>query len=345
MLTSVSVAEPEDLAEAGTDYDGFITDHYLQLPESLPQRVRDLAAELTDASESLRQGKGDTGPPERRRIHLLTGDRGSPVGSDGVEHFLFETQTGYSDYFASSMAVMLRASGVPARLTAGYAPGELDPNSGQYFIRDTDSHVWVQVYFPSYGWIDFEPTPAWDLPGRDTAPTVDSGGGTTTTQLGIEDAHDIFPAEDPFLEELDPFGGSDLTLERSYDSLIRAGIGMASAAALALALYLLWNQGLWGKDRAVKAYSKMGRLGVLAGLPRRRQQTPGEYADSITRSIPEAAEGAEHITTAFSRRRYGFREDDEEADEAVEQAWRSIRWSLARQTLRRILRMGGGQAR
>ena len=346
VLASVSVAEPEDLAEADTEYYGFITDHYLQLPDSLPQRVRDLAAELTD-------GVGNPYGKARAIQAYLRGDDftysqeidAPPSSSDGVDHFLFETQTGYSDYFASAMAVMLRASGVPARLTAGYAPGELDPNSGQYFIRDTDSHAWVQVYFPDYGWIDFEPTPAWDLPGRDTAPTVDTGGGTTTTQLGIEDAHDIFPAEDPFMEELNPFGGSDLTLERSYDSLIRAGIGAASAAALALALYLLWNQGLWGKDQAVKAYSKMGRLGVLAGLPRRRQQTPGEYAASIGRSVPEAAEGAEHITTAFSRRRYGAREDDEEADEAVERAWRDIRWSLARQTLRRLLRMGGGRTR
>lgn len=344
VLASVSVAEPDDLTEAGTDYDGFITDHYLQLPDSFPQRIRDLASELTD-------GVGSPYGKARAIQSYLRGDDftysqeidAPPSGSDGVDHFLFETQTGYSDYFASAMAVMLRASGVPARLTAGYAPGELEPDSGQYFIRDTDSHAWVQVYFPSYGWIDFEPTPAWDLPGRDTAPGAASGEGTTTTQLGIEEAHDIFPAEDPFMEELNPFGGSDLTLERSYDSLVRAAIGMGSMAVLALVLYLLWNQGLWGKDQTVKAYSKMGRLGALAGLPRRRQQTPGEYSASIARSIPEAGEGAQHITDAFSRRRYGPREEDDEAGEALERAWRSIRWSLARQMLRRLMRMGGGQ--
>ncbi|MBM3945725.1 MAG: transglutaminase domain-containing protein, partial [SAR202 cluster bacterium] len=162
MVSLVSTATDEDLRHAGTGYSNTIKDHYLQLPSTLPQRVRDLALQITAgaatpldkarAIEAYLRGPGFT--------YSQTIDK-PPDGADGVDYFLFETRTGYSDYFASSMTVLLRAVGVPARMAAGFAPGEINAQTGLLAVRDTDSHGWVQVYFPAYGWIDFEPTPAW----------------------------------------------------------------------------------------------------------------------------------------------------------------------------------------
>ncbi|MBW3657245.1 MAG: DUF3488 and transglutaminase-like domain-containing protein [Actinobacteria bacterium] len=91
-------------------------------------------------------------------------------GSDALERFVFETRTGYCEYYATAMAVMLRASGIPARVAVGFLPGTLtspaDPATGQdldtYTVSTTDAHAWVEVLFPGYGWIKFEPTPRSD---------------------------------------------------------------------------------------------------------------------------------------------------------------------------------------
>ena len=166
MVSVVSVASNEDLRKAGTEYSGFIRDHYLQIPPTLPQRVRDLAERLIQGAETpLDKAKAIEAYLRGPDFEYSQDIDEPPRAADGVDHFLFTTGEGYSDYFASSMAVMLRAVGVPARLAAGYAPGEFEPDVGLRAIRDTDSHGWVQVYFPGYGWIDFEPTTRW--PGHD----------------------------------------------------------------------------------------------------------------------------------------------------------------------------------
>ena len=62
------------------------------------------------------------------------------------------------------MAVMLRAVGVPARLATGYATGDKVADKDIYLVTDSHSHAWVEVFFPGYGWIPFEPTPGKSLP-------------------------------------------------------------------------------------------------------------------------------------------------------------------------------------
>ena len=75
-----------------------------------------------------------------------------------MDYFLFDLQKGYCDYYASAMVVLARAAGLPARLVVGYAAGAYDAESTRYIVTADQSHAWVQVYFPDYGWIEFEPT-------------------------------------------------------------------------------------------------------------------------------------------------------------------------------------------
>src|SRR5207248_9880036 len=86
-----------------------------------------------------------------------------PLGRDVVDYFLFDTKTGYCDYFASSMVVMLRTLGVPARMAAGYATGDYNQERGVWEVRESSSHSWPEVFFPRYGWIEFEPTPSQEV--------------------------------------------------------------------------------------------------------------------------------------------------------------------------------------
>jgi len=77
-----------------------------------------------------------------------------------LDAFLFRDRLGYCQQFSGAMALLLRMGGVPARVAAGFSPGSLDPTRGEYIVRDVDAHSWVEAYFPHYGWITFDPTPA-----------------------------------------------------------------------------------------------------------------------------------------------------------------------------------------
>jgi transglutaminase-like putative cysteine protease len=83
-----------------------------------------------------------------------------------LDTFLFETHRGYCQHFSGAMALLLRMGGIPARVAVGFAPGRLDRKTKEYVIRDYDAHSWVEAYFPRYGWITFDPTPA-AAPPRD----------------------------------------------------------------------------------------------------------------------------------------------------------------------------------
>lgn len=79
-------------------------------------------------------------------------------GRNALDQFLFDTRRGYCEQFASSMAVLVRAIGVPARVAIGFTPGSRDTN-GDWVITNRDAHAWPEVWFPNAGWVRFEPTP------------------------------------------------------------------------------------------------------------------------------------------------------------------------------------------
>src|ERR671930_517826 len=71
--------------------------------------------------------------------------------------FVTETRTGYCQYFAGAMALMLRMLGIPARVGAGFISGKLE--NGRWVVTDHDAHTWVEIWFRGYGWLPFDPTP------------------------------------------------------------------------------------------------------------------------------------------------------------------------------------------
>jgi hypothetical protein len=98
----------------------------------------------------------------RRNYRYTLNLKGSP-GHDPLAHFLFESRAGHCEYFASAMAVMLRTIGIPSREVNGFLPGEYNDLGGDYIVRASDAHSWVEAYFPGSGWVTFDPTP----PGPD----------------------------------------------------------------------------------------------------------------------------------------------------------------------------------
>lgn len=130
---------------------------YLQLPE-IPDRVERLARRIT-ANATTDVDKVLAIEDYLRRNYRYSLDSPvPPLGQDAVDHFLFDADVGFCEQFASATAVMLRSLGIPARVVAGYAVGERNPFSGYYEVSASDAHAWVEVWFPRYGWYEFDPT-------------------------------------------------------------------------------------------------------------------------------------------------------------------------------------------
>jgi hypothetical protein len=163
----------------------------LQLPDSVPARVRDLAARITFGARSpydkavrlqdyLRQTY-----PYRLDVPL------PPRGRDVVDYFLFDAPGGFCSYYASAMAVMLRMQGVPARVATGFAAGDYDGLDRRYRVTVDAAHAWVEVYFPAYGWIEFEPTASrsvFDYQAEAKPPDRSPAATSLETRSSIEQA-------------------------------------------------------------------------------------------------------------------------------------------------------------
>jgi hypothetical protein len=146
------------LRAASTNYPEEIRDTYLQLPK-LDPRIPAFARQITGQSQNPFDQARAIEVFLRTRFSYTLNLTGKP-GSDPLAHFLFGTRAGHCEYFASAMAIMLRTLGVPTREVNGFLPGEFNDLAGDYIVRGSDAHSWVEVYFPGSGWITFDPTPA-----------------------------------------------------------------------------------------------------------------------------------------------------------------------------------------
>jgi protein-glutamine gamma-glutamyltransferase len=97
---------------------------------------------------------------ERYLQHGFRYEEGPPPSAYPLESFLFKTKAGYCQQFAGAMALLLRMGGVPARVAAGFTTGSYSPSAHQWVVADTNAHAWVEAWFPHYGWVRFDPTPA-----------------------------------------------------------------------------------------------------------------------------------------------------------------------------------------
>lgn len=144
---------------------------WTQLPDTVPQRVHDLARSLA-ASATHQTPYGIARAMLQhysREISYSLGAAPTPDDADPADHLLFETRQGWCEPIATSMVVMLRSLGIPARFVTGFAPGERDLLSGQHVVRADDAHAWVELFVPDHGWIAVDPTGV-------TAPALDPEG-------------------------------------------------------------------------------------------------------------------------------------------------------------------------
>jgi transglutaminase-like putative cysteine protease len=322
----VSTATESDLSAAGTEYPGWILDRYLQLPGTLPSRVIDLAQELTKDIE-IPYEKAIAIRDYLRTLEYELDIEAPLDGTDGVDYFLFELKKGYCQYFASAMAVLLRASGVPCRMVAGYGPGALmeqyspDDMMGlgtaiwrewQDALAVRNDHSWTEVFFPGYGWIPFEPTPVHPVitRGEFSFPTQDAEGTGDST------------VEPDRIETGSPWNVR----------LLGITLGLALFGVI---MWLGWRRLLGRVSEPRIAYARIGYLAALSGVGPSENLTPQEYGHRLATAVPEISAALDKIVYAYVRVSYGKHDLNSEDRFNVARAWPQVRNHLLRRALRR----------
>ncbi|MDQ5854485.1 MAG: transglutaminase domain-containing protein, partial [Chloroflexota bacterium] len=346
----VASAAKENLRTAPTDYPAWVR-RYLQLPQTLPQRVRDEAQRVVAAAGA--RNPYDIAEAIQGFLRTLPYDEGIPAppnNRDGVDYFLFDLRRGYCDYFASAMVVLLRAEGVPTRLVSGYAGGVLNPETGRYEVRQNVAHTWPEVYFPGYGWQRFEPTPASYTAIPDRAETAaeqearDRGEGQGSA-VGPFDERELLES-DMFERELarraadaDPAVLEALLRQRQAEQRrVWLQRGAAAATLGSVVLIVLAFRRRHDQGPAARVYERVLRLGRWSGLRPDTSTTPVEVAAQLAERLPGQQEPLHTIASAYTRERYAPEKMVEAAE--VEPAWRALRWPLAGALFGRFLGYG-----
>jgi protein-glutamine gamma-glutamyltransferase len=330
------IVDPAQMRAASTDYPAEIQDTYLQLPP-LDRRIPELAQKITTPGRSSYDKAVLMEAYLRRNFRYTLNLTGSP-GHDPLAHFLFETKAGHCEYFASAMAVMLRAIGIPSREVNGFLPGEYNDLAGDYIVRASDAHSWVEAYFPGIGWTTFDPTP----PGPDQSFGFFSRMNLyldwmqlnwSEWVINYDFAHQFQLAQNvsrgsrnwnesirDWFRRTQDRGMSGLTRWQQKHSKL----GLLFPLLLVSLLVVLrfdWIRALvrWvslslqlrgaAADRsnpqlASRLYADLQHLLVRRGFTRAETQTPLEFADSASLQ-PELAPAVREFTQLYSKARFG----------------------------------------
>jgi len=158
VISQATRVTANQLAAAPVTYPEAVLREYLQIPPGLPARVNRLSRRLAEGAENPYEKVLNIQSYLRQNYAYDLDVEPAPASWDVVDHFLFEQQRGFCSHYATAMAVMLRSVDVPARVAAGYAMGDYDRERNAYRVPRSAAHAWVEIYFPGFGWIEFEPT-------------------------------------------------------------------------------------------------------------------------------------------------------------------------------------------
>jgi transglutaminase-like putative cysteine protease len=308
VLSSLTEADEESLRHAGIGYPDWVTPRYLQLPESLPERVRLLAAAITEGLETP-YDRAKAIEAYLRSIPYDEEIEGPGLGQDGVDYFLFDAKAGYCEYYASAMVIMLRSVGIPARYVRGYSQGETE--DGLFRLRESDGHAWPEVFFPGYGWIEFEPTggePPLLRPesqeSEDTAAARPDSAAMRRDMMPLPDdapEPDILGLDEeqapaPWWRVVGPLGWSAVAI---------GGLGLAGGVLLTIRR----RRDIEGLTVAERVYEDLVSWARhLLRIEPLAHQTPHEYANIVAQQVPRGREAVEQIAGLYVEERFGAKE-------------------------------------
>ena len=268
----------------------------------------------------------------------------APNGQDAVTWFLSQGK-GFCTYFATAMAVMGRALGMPTRIAAGFAAGKWDAQSNSYVVKGTEAHVWTQIYFAGYGWINFEPTSSFGKFNRSQA-----GGSSPLPQItpGAGAAGGATPPTrrrpNSQLPDTTGHAGTGPVQTLAVDAGLSVSL-LIILLLLAVVFFSVWWRILYrGLTPAALAFARVTHLGKWAGAPPAPSQTSLEYTERLSDLLPRYRSAFRQLGTLYSRERYGGIASPDEAAE-THQMYRRLQHALSPLIARRWRRAPFGLLR
>ena len=285
--------ELRDVAWAISPY---IADRYLALPDGVSGRVRALARDLT-VTEPTPYDRALAIEDHLRQFPYTLDLPAPPADREIADYFLFDLQRGYCDYYATTMVVLARAAGLPARLATGYVGGTFDEEANATIVTADLAHAWPELYFPGHGWIPFEPT-----------------AGRAVLERPEEEAAEI--GEEAALEPI-----TAARVRAFWGRALRIGGGVLLAAAAVLLgrwLLHLWRLRSLPPDRALRRlFANVQRGGRRMEVVPEVGETAHEFAGRLNarllvmtagrgggRSLASAPEAVDWLTDVYARSQF-----------------------------------------
>lgn len=374
----MSNATADQLRQAGTNYPQWVRDTYGSYIPSATARTLQLAQQIVNDAGAVTPYDRAKAVEAWLRANITYSESipTPPVDQDPVDWVLFDLRRGYCNYYASSMVVMLRTMGIPARMAAGFAQGEWRDDENAYVVREKDAHTWVEVYFPGYGWIEFEPTAAQppltranDEQPPAPMPTQPPPSPTPTFTPSPMPSETPPPPDAPPTDERSQFLPPTLTPTFTPSPTAtpvivptepppvrpqtRSPLSFLAPAIMGLLLFLLavillvssaiflywwWEwRGMRGMSPISRAYARLERYVPIIGIRVKPQQTPNERAQIIAHDLPLAEPPVSAITRLYTSERYGRPAGDSSLrHETADQAWTDARSTILGRWLRRL---------
>jgi len=260
-----------------------------------------------------------------------------PSNVDAVA-WLLQTHQGYCTYYATAMVIIARMLGIPARIVNGFSQGNIQGNT--WVVNGEDAHSWVQVYFPDYGWINFDPTPGFSAPGSLTeqqSPTpVQTQPPARPTPIATAGHHK--PKPQPIPKPGSTGTGTNTT---SSEAIVRQNLFLTLSLATLFGSLIVFGFALLYRYKGDKlsttttasmVFHRVCQLGGIIGAPPQRWQTPYEYYRMLGLRFPQAAVPMRRITELFVRERWAApHQRSSPADEqTLEKLWSQLRNTLIR---------------
>lgn len=285
VVSRTNTATPRQLSGASQEYPQIILSRYTGVPDTCWQ-VQKLTDRVTAGERNAYRRALAIQNYLEGSFAYDTSAPAAPDNEDAVTFFLLKSKRGYCDIFASSMVIMARQAGIPARWVTGFAPGEIKPEDGLYHILAKDRHAWAELYFPSYGWIEFDATPSvgnktWASRVRDIWALI-AADKTTVIVIGV-----VF------------FLLGYLIKTEVIDRLRRQRRRTPTQQEVCAA-------------EVSRNYRRMCDILGRAGYPRQPSSTPWEYVrrldDIFGQGLEELSQAVDAITADFVEFRYSPRE-------------------------------------
>jgi transglutaminase-like putative cysteine protease len=325
------------LEATGTDYPQEIKDLYLGGLDSMGPNANALEAKIV--AEAKSKAPFDLANQLVTELHSSTYTYSTDIRDvdcstlSTVECFA-TYKTGFCQYYAATMAVILRDLGIPTRIAEGFLPGTIDPNTGIETVLFSNSHAWVEVYFVGYGWVSFDPTGggvSQILPLPSGVPVASTGPKPSSSTPGA-----VRPQPIDVGDNGSNPGGGPASGRGGLPSLgPLVAVGFLLLLVVGALAFVTWQRGPRGGTSADGAYGTVVRIASRLGFGPRPAQTVYEYAGSLGEVLPTVRPELEMVARAKVESVYAREILSQDRIDSLRQAQRRLRVGLLRLAFRR----------